>query len=46
MESGLSPVSCLAVQEGNLGTKKHHVFNPQAVSFKPGERGTIYSALK
>lgn len=42
----LSPVSCLAGQEGNLVTKKHHVFNLQAVSFKPGEWVTIYSALK
>lgn len=27
-------------------TKKHHVLNLQAVFFKTGERGTIYSALK
>lgn len=26
--------------------KKHHVLDLQAVFFKTGERGTIYSALK
>jgi len=33
-------------KEGFKLLKKHHVLDLQAVFFKTGERGTIYSALK